>query len=145
MVWINNILPQQTLICTKELLKLRQIYLQTPHTQTSPLLAHPGWELDAWCPSATLWPLPHHPDIVRLLSRDQAWGQTFWQVKGHRMGWWCHRGCWWVARKAEGLGCLEGCSDNTAFTVLRSLPVGTQQGTELPLMALNRAWWLALI
>lgn len=117
------------------------------NTSNTTIPAHPGWESSAWCPLMTLRPLlallPCCPDTVDLLSQDQAWGQTFWQVKGQGMRWWCHHGCWRVARRVGG-GLSRGFQSHTRVTVLCSQPVGTQWGTELPLMALNSAWWLAL-
>lgn len=122
----------------------KQVYLQILQTWTS---LHSGWESSAWCPSVTPWPrqalLPCCPFTVGLLSPHQAWGQTFWEVKGRGMRWWCHRGYWRVARRVGG-GLSRGSQSHTEVTVLCSKPLGTQCGTELPLMALNSAWWLAL-
>lgn len=110
--------------------------------------AHPGWESSPWCPSVTLWPLVALllccPYTLGLLSPDQAWGQTFWEVKGQGMRWWCHSGCRRVARGVGG-GLSRGSQSHTRLTVLCSQPVGTQCWTELPLMALSSAWWLAII
>lgn len=125
-----------------------QVYLQILQTLTAASHTHPGWESSAWCPSVTPWPLlallPCCPYTVGLLSPDRAWGQTFWEVKGRGMRWWCHRGCWRVARRVGG-GLSQGSQSHTRLTVLCSQPVGTHFWTELPLMALNSAWWLALI
>lgn len=125
------------------------VYLQVLQTLTSLPAAHSGWGSSAWCPQVTPWPLlallPCCPDTVGLLSPDQAWGQTFWEFKGRGMRWWCHRGCWRVAYKVWGWAVSRVLVTHTRVTVLWSQPVGTLCGTEPPLMALNSAWWLALI
>lgn len=97
---------------------------------------------NARCLSVTPWPLlaplPNWSYTVGLLSPTQAWGQIFWEVRGRGMKWWCHCGCWRVARGIRG-GLSRGSQWHTRLTVLCSQPVDTKWGTDLPLMALNSA------
>ena len=74
-----------------------QVYYQILLTLIPLLPTNPGWESSAWCPSVTPWPLlalqQSFPCTVGRLSPDQAWGQTFWEVRGRGMRWWCHFSC----------------------------------------------------
>lgn len=94
---------------------------------------------------ATLWQPSRHgasahrgitvtrPHRVKQCGRSKVRGQGD-DVTEAAGGWWT---------EARG-GPSPGSHSNTDFSVLCSLPVGTQQGTRRPLMTLNSTQWLPL-
>lgn len=124
----------------------KQVYLQI--LKTRPSLSILGGRA---APGAHPW---HHDPLRALLPRFptsqwaychrtehevkhsegsgvEGWGDDVTAVTGG-----------WLGESGGGLS--RGSQSHTGVTVLCSKPVGIQCGTELPLMALNSAWWLAL-